>query len=223
MIFTKACKHVHDYRLGEIFWNLVVAINESYMHRLYVKHMFEEAWPLFVDRQLDELLYPLGMALARTCDEAVEVALLRMVWDGRAPLLPPPPPRHIPGNTTLWQPALLMVGERLLELTTEEERRSIIAGVKALASIRRSLRPRAMTVVVKKKAIVLQTEDNSLSQWPCFFLFNAPRLPFDTVDPFRATSVSTLRSRAWKQLCDLWKPEEKATSTVVEETVVEQS
>ncbi|KAG8419906.1 hypothetical protein J3458_004734 [Metarhizium acridum] len=95
----------------------------------------------------------------------VEIALLRIAWDGHASLLPPPPPGHITGNPTQWQPALLMVGKQLVELTTEEEeQRSIIAGMKALASISRSLRPRVMTVVVKKEAIILQTEDSSSSE-----------------------------------------------------------
>lgn len=217
LIFTKICKRVQYYQLGEIFWNLVFAINEPYMHRLYVKHMFAEAWPIFTSRQLEELLYPIGMALARTCDRVVETALLRMAWDGDALLPSPSPPQHITGNPTRWQPALLMVGERLLELTIEEaERGSISAGLKHLVSVGHSLRRRVVRVLVKKKGIVLQTEDSSLSKWPCFSLVNAPRLPFETVNRFQTTEVSTLVSRDWKSLCHLLRPEAQKTSDSME-------
>lgn len=201
VLFIKICQRAQYHQLGEIFWNLVVAINDPFMHRLLVKHMFAEAWPVFMSRQLDEILYPIWMAFASTCGRVVEILLLRMAWDGDARLPLPSPPRHITGNLNRWQPILLIVGEQLLKLTKEKsERASILDGLNELASVGNALRPRVVKVLVTEKDIVLQTEESSLSKWPCFSLFNAPRLPFETVDRFQTTEVSTYVSQDWEKL-----------------------
>lgn len=187
MIFTKSRKSTRHYRLGEVFWNLDVAIKEHYMHRLHVKRMFVEAWPIFVRRQLEELLYPLGMALARTCNKDAEISLLQMVWNSSTLLHSSPPPPHIAETQYRWQPALIKVGVRLLELSTkEEERASIMAGMRTLFAVGRLLESRPRNVLVKKKAIVFQSQLGSSGQWPSFVLYNAPSLPFEMVDGRRS-------------------------------------
>lgn len=182
-IFTKVCARIRHYRLGEVYWDFAFAINEPWLHRLHVMQMFAEAWPIFLSRQLEELLYPLGMILAWTCGEAVEITLLRRIWDSDKLLPSSPPPQRLPGDPARWQPALIPVGKRLLELTTDEQEQvSIAAEIERLCTLRDDLlMEHAKVIEVNKKTIVLRPGENGgVGKGPIFTMFNAPRLPFGT-------------------------------------------
>ncbi|KAJ2903307.1 hypothetical protein MKZ38_010124 [Zalerion maritima] len=88
-IFRRQCNKLRRYNIGQVFWELVFAIRHDFMKREIVEELFTVGWQVFQQRDLEELLIPLGRALAWSyCLDGRDgdaVDLLTRIWHGRGP------------------------------------------------------------------------------------------------------------------------------------------
>ena len=101
-VFHRHCNRAKAYDVGQVFWELVFAIRQDFVARDIAQELFTVGWQLFRDRGLEELLLPLGRALAWSyCLDGPEgsagreeeaVALLTKLAHGDAPFDHKPQP-----------------------------------------------------------------------------------------------------------------------------------
>jgi hypothetical protein len=88
-IFQRECKAAKHYAVGRIFWELVFAVRHDFVKREHVLELFIIGWQIYQNRQLEELLIPVGVSPAWTyCLDGREkdaITLLKKIWDGREP------------------------------------------------------------------------------------------------------------------------------------------
>ena len=63
-IFRRRCDKTKQKNIGLVFWELVFATRHAFIRREIVEDVFIMGWELFRTRNLEELLLPLGRALA---------------------------------------------------------------------------------------------------------------------------------------------------------------
>ncbi|KAI3322900.1 hypothetical protein HD806DRAFT_499636 [Xylariaceae sp. AK1471] len=87
-IFRERCRAIQGCDIGDVFWELVFAINHDFVHRDVVKELFACAWDVFHTRHMEDVLIPLGRALALTYRQdhrGEAVHLLRELANGSEP------------------------------------------------------------------------------------------------------------------------------------------
>lgn len=85
-IFHRQCSEVRGFKIGQPFWSLVFAIRHDIVKRAIAEELFVAGWQIFQKRNLEELLLPLGGALAWSyCLDNREkdaVNFLEELWSG---------------------------------------------------------------------------------------------------------------------------------------------
>lgn len=182
-IFWRKCARVRYYTLQEIFGELAFAIRHEFIAREHVHEIFTTVWPIFSDRKLEQLLFPLARVFAWTLciddRETDAIAFLENIWDQKLPFKFSNPPEGFQLiNGRRWQPNLPIVGGLLYDLTTiERDRETIAAEITRLEELGITLDQCKYTVMITRTGIIMRGhyDDNYGLSFP---VFDPPRLPF---------------------------------------------
>lgn len=110
-VFRRQCNEAKSSKLGQLIWELVFAIRMDVVDRDVARELFVVGWKIFQGKRLEELLLPLGRALAWSyCLDGLEgstgreeeaFALLTALVHGDAPFDHKSPPKFKYNSTML--------------------------------------------------------------------------------------------------------------------------
>ncbi|KAI1640833.1 hypothetical protein F4809DRAFT_588922 [Biscogniauxia mediterranea] len=165
-IVRNQISEARGYRVGHIYREILFAIRHDFVSRRDAKGVLELGWDLFQKLQLEEILIPLGSALAQTCwtqgYQAAATTLLESMWH----CAPPFPCYGLTGEVLSqavveslprWQPALIPVGRRLLGWEKDPEKREVVQRqLERLVACQGTLERFVHTVEIQGRKVVLQ-------------------------------------------------------------------